>query len=375
MKRSLFITSLLFFYNLVLAQDIEVPEWITNNDTIKKSDISVEDYPYLRNWIYSNSVPADDYFYNLFSDHQLVIVGEQHNIKEHKEFIIDRIDSLYHKCGVRAIGWEFSGYSDNERLHKLVNMPVYDSLAVLEFARDQTAHEWNSKDHWDIIKAVWRLNVSLDNNQPKMKLIGIDINEDISDVVIDLYTKPDTSPEHANALKTVIMRDKVMAKHVSDEIMDKDLKGFVFVGRCHDYTHHTLNSDNPIAKYIMGNELHKKYGNKVFQVWLYSGWFEIMDEILNKEAREMIAFSIYNSPFANILQHTGWQNDQPAPFSDIARGFIYLVPANKLHKNTTIKGFVNEEMFREYNDSYKLNFGDNFKTAKELDNYLQENRW
>ena len=372
------VISLLIFLTCSIglqADDPAIPHWVTSHDVIEKSDISSDDYPYLQNWIALHSLPVNDYFYSLFDEHQIVIVGEQHNIKEHKTFLIDRIDSLYHRCGVRAMAWEFSKYSDNDRLQELITAPEFDSVAVLDFARSQSAHAWNSKDHWDIIRSVHALNQSLNNDQPKMTLIGLDIDEDISEVILSLYTKPDSSKAFQDALQIVQNRDRIMAQHLSEEIMEKNIKGLVFVGRCHDYTRHTLRGNDPMSKYIMGNELYKEYGDRIFQVWLYSGWFDIIEKILPASHNEMIGFNIDGSPFANVLQHTGWRSDPQAPFSEIAQGFIYIVPAESLHTNSTIHGFVTDAMFERYHASYKLNFGDTLHTASELDAYLQEHRW
>lgn len=357
------------------AQNLEKPHWLNSEKPIEKTAILIEDYPYLKQWISDNSQPADEYFFNVCKKHQVIIVGEQHNIKEHKDLINKRISKLYHECGVRVIAWEFSKYSHNSWLDSLVNMPVYDSTAVIEFARAQAGHSWNSKEHWDMIKEVWELNKSLGLNETKMKFIGIDINNEITELLYVLSSQADSTEVYQQTLNKLISRDKIMAANVEKEIVNKGLKGLVFVGRCHDYTHHTLKSDNPMCKYIMGKELHEKYGEKIFQIWLYSGWFEIIEQVLKDTNTELIGFNIFNSPFANILQHTGWQSDKQAPFSNIARGFVYIKSSRKLSKNNVIKGFINQDIFDKYYEFYKLNFGQEFSNPEELDLYLQQNRW
>jgi len=71
----------------------------------------------------------------------------------------------------------------------------FDREDALEFARNQLAHEWNSKEHWDIIEAVWRLNKSLKPDQEKMRFVGLDKDWDAPRVQIVLKTKPQDSHE------------------------------------------------------------------------------------------------------------------------------------------------------------------------------------
>lgn len=372
MKNMIIVLVVLIFFSMAECSDM--PQWLNSDQPIEKDMVSENDEAYLAGWIKENSAPAIDYLVNKCKEHQLVIIGEQHNIAEHKTIITDNIQRLYYEAGVRIIAWEFSRHADNNWLNDIVNLPLYDSLKVLNFARMQSAHEWNSREHWEMIKAVWEVNHSLNDDQEKMKLVGIDINEDLCEVVENM-SKPTDSKEFQETMDIVKKRDLIMADHVIEDVMEPGKKGIVFVGRCHDYTHHQLAEDNPLSNYVMGNVIQQKYPDKVFQIWIYSGWFSLIEKLAERSELEMFAFDNYNSPFANILQETGWKFDTPAPFSNIARGVIYMKPLEKLHKNSTIPGFINEELFEKHNDFYKLNYGTEFKNAKELDSYIQKNRW
>jgi len=248
-----------------------VPDWLGSDGPIGSDQVSQKDYPYLVRWIDRHAKPAQEYIVQLFDKYQVVIFGESHNVKEHKDFVIGLIPRLYHEAGVRCIGWEFSRHTDNERLDKLVTSDVFDKEAALEFARDQLAHEWNSKEHWDIIEAVWKLNKSLKPGQQKMRLIGLDKNWNAPRFFIVLKTKPKDSPEFQGVLTEVLKRDATMANQVEKEIIEKGQKGLVFVGRCHDFTHHKFPPNINMGRDIMGNLLYEKYGDRVFQVWFSSG--------------------------------------------------------------------------------------------------------
>ena len=205
--------------------EIRVPDWVRSNKPIRSDQITEEDYPYLLQWLDNHGQSAQEYVIRLFDQHQIVIFGEEHNVKEHKDFVIDLIPRLYYEAGVRCIGWEFSWYSQNQRLEELVNAPNYDEDAVLQLARERSP-DWNSKEHWEIIKAVWRLNRSLPPESEKMRLIGLQDYVDIPRSYILLETKSMNSPEFQQMLKEHGDHDKKTAQHAAAEIRKRDKRDF-----------------------------------------------------------------------------------------------------------------------------------------------------
>jgi hypothetical protein len=152
------------------------------------------------------------------------------------------------------------------------------------------------------------------------------------------------------------------------------LKGLVFVGRCHDFTHYEFPPEVNFGRPIMGNLLYKKYGDRVFQVWLASGWLPPFEGVMKLRGHKPAGFDLYASPFANILSPPNWDAPE-VPLSKIARGYVYFGPRVKLHKNTPIKGFVTDEMFKKYKQYYEIDFGRKFKNAEEVDKYFQAHRF
>ncbi len=352
------------------------PDWVKAQKPIKASEIPQENYAYLAEWIEQNAKSPQDYMIELFNRYQIVILGEEHNVKEHKDFMIDLIPRLYHEAGVRCIGWEFSWYSQNNRLEELINAPNYDEEAVLQFARDCNPG-WNSREHWEIIKAVWKLNKSLKAGSEKMRLIGLPYYVDIARMYTIVKTKPKDSPEFQEMLKKTVEADKFMAQHVEEEILQKGLKGFVFVGLGHDWTQYQYPPEVTfgISCKFMGTHLKEKYEDKVFQVRAQaSSDPSIIDQVMNHRNHAPAGFNIQDSPFANILVPVG-KGAPDVPWSRLACGYLYLGPRTSFHSNTTIKGFVNETMFEKYKDYYEVDYGRSFNSAEEVDEYLQQHRW
>ena len=124
----------------------------------------------------------------------------------------------------------------------------------------------------------------------------------------------------------------------------------------------------------MGNLLFKKYGDRIFQVWLGSGWLAPMKRVMKARGHKPVGFDLYASPFAHILSPSGWDAPE-VPLSLIARGYVYFGPSEKLHKNTPIKGYVTDDMFKRYKQYYEIDLGRKFKNAQEVDEYLQKHRF
>ena len=117
-------------------KEIRIPDWLGSDEPMGSDQVSQKDYPYLVRWIDRHAKPAQDYMVQLFDKYQVVILSDEHNVKEHKDFVIDLIPRLYHEAGVRCIGWEFSPFTKNKRLAELITVPNYDEEAVLQFARE-----------------------------------------------------------------------------------------------------------------------------------------------------------------------------------------------------------------------------------------------
>lgn len=350
-----------------------VPAWVKETQPIRPADVPASDYAYLSAWLAENAKPAGDYFVGLFKRHDVVILGEGHNVREHKEFLIDLMPRLYHEAGVRCIGWEYSPPGADAELESLVTMPQPDPEAVLNFARKQAAAGWNSKEHWDLIEAVRKLNASLTKDQPRMRFVGLDIPVDWTDLYTKIKTAPKDSPEGREVQQWYMKRDVIMAENAERATLAKGVKAVLFVGRGHDETHVGVPPDKPYSRPIMAKVLHEKYGDRVFQVAADWGQFTVLEKAMEPHQHRAVGFDLYASPFANITNAE--MGGIERRMANLARGYVYFGACRQLHGNTPIKGFVTEEMYRKHRTYYEVDFGVKFDTAREFDEYLQGRRW
>ncbi|MBN2128515.1 MAG: hypothetical protein JW741_03430 [Sedimentisphaerales bacterium] len=357
-------------------KDIPVPDWLHSGEGVAAERVTQKDDPYLAQWLDRNARPAPEYVVRLFDTYQVVILGEEHNVKEHKDFVIDLIPRLYREAHVRWIGWEFSPDSKNERLEKLVSAPKYDAEAVLQFARDCNPG-WNSREHWDIIKAVWQVNHARKPDDEKMHLIGLPHDLDVARMYIVARTKPVDSPEFQEVLDENIRYDRTMAQTAAEHIVRKGHKGLLFVGLGHDWTRYQYPPEAAFGRTYktMGGLLKEKWADRVFQIRLRSSADPaFLDRVMRQRDHEWIGFDMDASPFAGILLPVG-RGAPDVPWSRLASGLVYLGPPARLHKNTAIDGFVTDAMFQKYKHYYEVNYDRRFHSAEEVDEYLQQHRW
>lgn len=346
-------------------------------------------------WLRRNAISAEDYVLKLYQSHQVIIFGEAHNVREHKTFLAELLGRLYNEAKVRCLAWEFSCPEDNEWLKHLVTAEEFDEAAVLAFARDQYL-DWNSADHWDLIRAVWRINHARPLGKPPMRMVGLRSRR-VIDAAHKWYALKPGSPRYWELLELMVREDDAgMAREVEREIIAPSVKGLVFVGRSHDMTKYTFPSGAPKLllkrlgtdnvpkglfqpdkpwRAIMGNLLYQKHGNRVFQIWPYSGLFPGIEGAMAKANLSNAGFTVEGSVFEDVKSSPQFVDAPGVPMKRLAQGFVYLGALRELHANRVIPGFISKEMFERHRKYYETDYGRSFNNAQELDEYLQKHRW
>ena len=266
-----------------------------NRDSSKLFEISSIDSTKRKvftDWLNVNGKTPLDYILKKVSEHQVVILGEMHDISNHLVFLNKIIPVLYNN-GVRVIAMEVCLSEDDELLEKLVNGEKYDKDLALEIARHQPWLIWGSKDYWDVLESVWKLNQSLKPNQEKMKIVGLESNNNIASFVLT-FSGEDGKPSPFyekfrlfRALKAIpgfLYRDELMAKQIEEKIINKNKKGIVLVGAAHSFPNF---KQDQFGKGRMGYILNKKFGDKIFQIYLHENYdseliAKFMDNVISK---------------------------------------------------------------------------------------------
>lgn len=358
----------------------------SNRDSSKLVDISTIDsskeYLYV-NWLNENGRSPLDYTLKKISQHQVLIFGETHDLSNYLIYFNKIIPDLY-KAGVRVIALEVCLSKDDDIIEKLVNGKEYDKDLALEIARHDPWLAWGAKDYWDILESVWKLNKSLKPNEEKMKVLGLESNEEMSSVVLVL-TGDDGKPSPfyekfrifriLKIIPNFINRDELMAKQIEEQIIKKNKKGIVLVGAAHSYLNY---KQNQFEKGRMGYILHKKFKDKVFQVYFhFNECSEQIAKFIENTIKESnfkeVGFDVTFSPFGLLRDSSSvdFKNRPMVEFADIASGYLYLCPIDSLKHCKFIPIFVTQETFIKEKPFFEAVVGKKLESANDVNKYYE----
>lgn len=342
-----------FYTGLTLAE----PQ-IQNNEPnqphpIEVNDIKEANYsPYL-SYLKEYSKTPVEYVVGKFKDHDIVILGEMHEQKENLELVRDLIEPLYHEAGVKCFAMETLKSKNIALVNRLVTSVEYDQQLALRIFRDQGWPTWGFKEYMDVIKAIWELNNKLPSKAQKVKVVPLSSDWDAYDIVSGAWTEAD---EKAH--------DNHMAQILSSEVLEEGEKALVLIGYNHSFTHYKQPrvKDGKLvgeSHARFGCILYKKYGDRIFQICLHLRQSKLtksselctlvgfIETMLSLNGNQPVGFDIENSPFAQLRDrdnyYFAYQKD--VLFSDIAQGYIFLKPLNKLSRVTWVNGFIDESNF------------------------------
>jgi uncharacterized RDD family membrane protein YckC len=338
------------------------------------------------NWLDENGKNPVDYVVEAASKHQITIFGEAHHIQDDLLFLNRIIPELYHRAGVTCVAMEVCVAEDNAKLAELVTSDQFDSQLALQIARDQDRWKaWGDKEYWDVFETVWKLNHTLPQGNKKMRVIGIDSKWDgPSFGLMGLSGESAGGPlweklrffRLLDDLVLLLKRDEIMARNVEKEIIEKRERAIVWVGLNHDYINYRqprVISGRVISEWgRMGFMLHQKYGEQVFHIRLHTSFgcptiVELIEKAVAKGEIDSVGFDVVGSPFAPLRDKDSYYfRHQPGVcFSDIASGYVYLKPVNKLKRCQWLNGYISEEMFVKNKPYYEADCGRKLSSAED----------
>ena len=347
------------------------------------SALGERDYALSAGYLKKNGRPPIDYVVEKFKDHDLVILGEMHEIKEYCAFVSGLVEPLYRKAGVRVIAMESLNSKNNDALNRLASAGEYDRKLVVSLFRDFGDGIWGFKEYMDIPMAVWQLNRALPADAEKMRLIGL--NSEWTTQSIDDAAKLTAVEEH-------------MVDQAAAEILENGKKGLVQIGYNHSFVKYRqlmltkggAREFFPRFAYL----LYQRYGDRVFQVCLHEPHFKAGAEALKQQTLrdplgglvekayvlaggKPLGFDVDGSPFANLRDREDYFFDgqDNVVFSDLAEGYVILKPFADLDKKMTwVGGFISDGNFARAR-AFALARGwvkaDQCKTSAQLDARLK----
>jgi len=96
----------IFFPIASPSQTFDAPQWVKDKLPRDVSALDRKDSLFFQSWIDQNALPAINYLISKCKQHQLVVLGEMHEIQNNLLFIKDALPFLHRETGLNCLGLE-----------------------------------------------------------------------------------------------------------------------------------------------------------------------------------------------------------------------------------------------------------------------------
>ena len=125
----------------------------------------------LIDYVCNVGMSPDDYLIAKFKTADIILLAEDHGVKENLDFVRNLIPKLYEN-GIYMLGMEFGAHEDQKRLDSLINAPEYDEQLARELMFNYNTR-WEIVEYMAIYKAAWEWNNSLPDAARKFRVLNI----------------------------------------------------------------------------------------------------------------------------------------------------------------------------------------------------------
>lgn len=318
----------------------------------------LKEIEYLKN----SELSPDKYIFEKFENADIILLGEDHGIKQNLDFLADLIPGLYEQ-GVYNIGMEFGAFEMQAKLDSLLSAPQYNEKLAREMMYYYNAG-WAYQEYIDVCKAAWKFNKTLPRNAKPFRILNISYHYDWSK-----YSSGQRTPDMMKGIFPKGTPDKFRAEIVESEVLEKNEKILLLVGMPHAFTtykfcHPDFLRDNFVDcdQDWLGQRLLRKYPGRVLHIlmhrpldnypnktpYLISPANGAIESIMVLNGNKAIGFDLGNAPLGNLRDDSryslGYENFN---IGQIADGYIFLAPFYKLSGCTVIEDFFESKNWEE----------------------------
>lgn len=325
----------------------------------------------LLNYLAEHPNRSEDYVLSKFIEHDIVLLGEMHYVKQQLELYHRLIPKLGEK-GIRILAYEFARREDQTLLDDLLGKSFFDeSLAKTIMIKQESLFGY--REYMDVFKLVWQANQKL-SQERKIRIIGLSdsINWPLYNQICNTTGRkpnPEEIREIWKGCNELHWKEVIDAQYAAGHT-----KILAITGSHHAFTHYRepdsklvdgRKSFNGFRIVRFGNYLHEAYSRKVFNICFHDPWESqivvegsiapakgIIEQSLYPRYHE-IGFDLIGSPFGELpddsIYALGYQDFR---LKDIFNGMIYTGRLQDLKHVTPIKDFIDEsniDLFRNYN--------------------------
>jgi len=311
----------------------------------------------LLTFLHANGRSPDAYLLEKFKRADVVLLGEDHHVKQNLLFVQDLISALY-RAGVYAIGMEFGAAEDQAALDALVNAPEYDTAMARRIMFHYNV-AWAFQEYMDVYRKAWAFNKTLPKGSRRFRILNL------SYVYNWEGFAGRRTPENMAQVFYKGTADKFRAELIENQVLSKGEKILALVGTPHAYTRYAqpefqYNNDNFCAydSNWLGNRLLQRYPGRVLSVLLHQPFPNRINQspallspadgcieaLMAAMGNAPLGFDLAGTPVGELSDNSFFSMCYPGfrlkAFFD---GYIFLAPFSALQSCTIDEAFVDEQ--------------------------------
>jgi len=286
-----------------------------------------------------------DYLVSKFANYPLILLGEDHAVKENLDFVKSLIPELY-QAGVYNLCMEFGAFEKQKELDELLNTKIFDERK----AKDMFFYYnvgWAYKEYFDIYKAVWEFNKTLKPDAKKFRIVNLSYQYRWEN-----FKGGARTPENMKAVFNLGTPDQFRTEIIKKEIIDKNEKALIYMGHVHVFTKYKMpilkvNNDDfcDYDEGMVGNRLYKLMSGKIFNIMFHTPMFSKtqynpsyvspangeLENALQKLNYPQIGFDLINTPAGKLSDNSFFSFcNSDFKMENFFDGYIFLKPFKDL---------------------------------------------
>ncbi|WP_240058586.1 ChaN family lipoprotein [Bacteroides uniformis] len=311
-------------------------------------------------YLHDEAMSPDDYLVAKFRKADIVLLAEDHGVKENLDFVCNLIPKLYENNIL--LGMEFGAYEDQRRLDSLINAPKYDEQVARELMFNYNTR-WAITEYMEIYRAAWKWNRSLPKDARKFRILNISYHynwQKFSGV---------RTPENMHEVFPLGNTEDFRCGLLEREVLALGQKILVLTGTPHAFTfYHFPYYDYTSPGYVryeqnfLGNLLYSKYGAKVVAIALHQPFpnrlnrqpallspaLGRLEAIMGRMDNKPIGFDLKGTPLGKLDDDSYYSmgyND--FTLADLFDGYIFLKPISGLSSCSIDYKFMDDTNWNE----------------------------
>lgn len=344
----------------------------------------------LKDYLLNEGKAPLDYVLDKFENHEIVLMGEMHYIRQQVE-MYHRLIPLLPEHGINLFATEFGRREDQALIDELLGKEQFDfPLAKLITLRQEAF--WGYQEYLDVYRLIWEQNRK---NPPDRQIRCIGLNDPYNWKLYNKICREQKREPNAEERK-LIWKDcdeKNWLRALNKYHVPGVTKVLGIMGSHHAFTRYrepdfTEEGGRKVFagfnKVRFGNHVHEEYGDAVCNICFYDPWDSlesdappkalgggIIEDIISPHFSEL-AFDLKDSPVGELADDSFYSlGYEDFRLRDISDGMIYTCKLTEFKNLTPIPDFIDADNLQEFRDYAPFNY-DTDKSCEEINRIIAE---